>query len=499
MFALVAAVWLQAGDWSHTLTAMANLGLLCRRDSFVSPRELVTIGSPTNLFGVVVPYRARIAEEIAEQETQYSNAGADHITWNETIQLDERPASPMELERAISSVTTTPMLAPPSSIGNHRSNSQADFSNDTFDVVSQSSLVSADEYFEAGFWERQPNTHSISRTDGAAQAGAPEHEHISTGNDEHAPFDSYSPTAIREIGDTGLTVSHDALGGIDGLGSEYVAAISALPTEHHNTLVQLIRYIGSSSAVLSLRLIVGNVRDVHLNGVGKKNAMRIAATRSSAERLAAIDDLSACMAHFTLAQRMHIYMLYKEALVEGSQNGVPANGRDPFVFESGVSSVRSRGNPNHLQTAAIARNMTAPGQSPARAKRLRRVGRRLDVLVENFGRGVLALLDEKCTHEMILKVTDQVFVDFVAVTDRFEGDRIRLISERACPIVDMLFDDGDSNRATRYRIENIQEDLTINQEPRCSLNLAMMLLPQIETDGNGSAQEGGEPLEYVSE
>ncbi|KAK3073560.1 hypothetical protein LTR53_004753 [Teratosphaeriaceae sp. CCFEE 6253] len=26
MFALVAAVWLQAGNWSHTLTAMANLG-----------------------------------------------------------------------------------------------------------------------------------------------------------------------------------------------------------------------------------------------------------------------------------------------------------------------------------------------------------------------------------------------------------------------------------------------------------------------------------------
>ncbi|KAK0247024.1 hypothetical protein LTS09_017830 [Friedmanniomyces endolithicus] len=26
MFALVAAVWVQAGDWSHTLTAMSNLG-----------------------------------------------------------------------------------------------------------------------------------------------------------------------------------------------------------------------------------------------------------------------------------------------------------------------------------------------------------------------------------------------------------------------------------------------------------------------------------------
>lgn len=145
---------------------------------------------------------------------------------------------------------------------------------------------------------------------------------------------------------------------------------------------------------------MGNFRELHLNGMGKANAMRIATIRPNAERLAAIDDLSACMAHFTLAQRMHIYMLYKEALFEGGQGGKAANGRDPFILESGVTSVRSRGNPNHLQTAAITRSMTAPGRNPARAKQLRRVGRRLDVLVEKFGRGVLALLDEKLTHEM---------------------------------------------------------------------------------------------------
>ena len=30
MFALVAAVWQQAGDWSHTLTAMENLGYVLK-------------------------------------------------------------------------------------------------------------------------------------------------------------------------------------------------------------------------------------------------------------------------------------------------------------------------------------------------------------------------------------------------------------------------------------------------------------------------------------
>lgn len=82
------------------------------------------------------------------------------------------------------------------------------------------------------------------------------------------------------------------------------------------------------------------------------------------------------------------------------------------------------------------------------------------------------------THRRILKVTDQVFVDFVAVIDRFEGDRIRLISERACPIVDMLFDDGDETDTTVFQLENLEVDLTISQASRCSLTLAMMLLPQ---------------------
>ncbi|KAK0247025.1 hypothetical protein LTS09_017831 [Friedmanniomyces endolithicus] len=242
-------------------------------------------------------------------------------------------------------------------------------------------------------------------------------------------------------------------------------------------MAQLVQCIGSSSAVLSLRLIVGNFRVLLHKGMGKENARRIAATRSTVERLAAIDDLTACMAHYTLAQRMHIYMLYKEALFEGNQSGEAANGRDSFVLESGVSTVRSRGNPNHVNTAAITRVMTGPGQNPSRAKKLRRVGCRLDVLVNKFGRGVLGLLGREADLR-------NVFIESVAVIDRFEVDQIRLISERACPIVDMLFDDGERNHATVFQLENLEDDLTIHQASRCSLTLAMMLLPQPEVDGN---------------
>ncbi|KAK3613923.1 hypothetical protein LTR56_027595, partial [Elasticomyces elasticus] len=55
-----------------------------------------------------------------------------------------------------------------------------------------------------------------------------------------------------------------------------------------------------------------------------------------------------------------------------------------------------------------------------------------------------------------------VFVNFAEVIDRFEGHRIRFVSECASPIVDMLFDDGDKNYATIFRLENVDdEDLVV--------------------------------------
>ena len=370
----------------------ASVRLLCRRESFINPRELMTVVSPANLFGVVGPYRAPTAEDTTQYETRYRNNVAVHTTWSATIQSEEPVSSPMELEHTSSSVTTTPMLTPHSSSGNRWSPSREGSLSDVFDTIGHSSLASADEDMEDGVWEHQLNIHSNFHTYNLVEAEAPQHEHINDGDDPQI--------ASKEMSNTSVSMHEDALAGTDALEPEYLTAISALATIHHSSLVQFIQCIGSSSAVLSLRLIVRNFRELQRNSMGKEHAMRIAATRSSAERLAAIDDLSACMAHFTLAQRMHIYMLYKEALNEEGLNGEAANNRNAFVLESGVSSVRSPGNPGYLQRAAISRNMTVPGQKPSRAKRLRRVGCRLDVLVQKFERGVLALLDEKLTHEM---------------------------------------------------------------------------------------------------
>ena len=146
--------------------------------------------------------------------------------------------------------------------------------------------------------------------------------------------------------------------------------------------------------------VVSNFRKLQHNDVGKENARRIGAKRTAAQRLAAIDDLAACMAHFTVAQRMHIYMLYEEAVIEESRRGAFRTEGDPFVIESGLPAVRPRGNPNNRKPAGVGRSMAADGQSETRAKRMRRVGCRLSMLVRKFGRGILALLDEGLSQNM---------------------------------------------------------------------------------------------------
>ncbi|KAK5704605.1 hypothetical protein LTR17_021735 [Elasticomyces elasticus] len=124
----------------------------------------------------------------------------------------------------------------------------------------------------------------------------------------------------------------------------------------------------------------------------------------------------------------------------------------------------------------------APGQSSGRVGRLRRLGQRLDILVRTFGRGILGLLDENLSPEMIMKVSDAEFDAFVEAVDRFEGDRIRSVSERSLLIVDMLFNDCDDGATTTFRMESFHDDSVIIQESRCSPGLAAMLLPYAETD-----------------
>ncbi|KAK3613067.1 hypothetical protein LTR56_028089, partial [Elasticomyces elasticus] len=86
----------------------------------------------------------------------------------------------------------------------------------------------------------------------------------------------------------------------------------------------------------------------------------------------------------------------------------------------------------------------------------------------------------------IMKVSDAEFDALVEAVDRFEGDRVRSISERSLLIVNMLFDDCDDGAIMTFRMESFHDDSIIIQESRCSPGLAAMLLPYGETDPDAS-------------
>ena len=64
------------------------------------------------------------------------------------------------------------------------------------------------------------------------------------------------------------------------------------------------------------------------------------------------------------------------------------------------------------------------------------------------------------------------------VVDVFEGDRVRHISRRAKPIVDMLFDASDDVQVPTFGLENLNDQsFSMSQSSRCSSELADLLLP----------------------
>ncbi|KAK5105871.1 hypothetical protein LTR62_001958 [Meristemomyces frigidus] len=480
MYALIAAVWVQARDWSHTLTAMANLGLLCRRDSIVNPNELTTtFALNSDLFGVTVPYTSRISGENQELDSSCATKSASNTQWFERIEVDRDAVSSTQLKNSECTAQPMPMLTPPSRVGGFWSASQADFLGDMINLATPSSVLPLDEHIEDACVFTAVATRSPSREDNPSQVAGRKRP-SSDGSDGGLDVTgSLTESVSRDSGNARESSNTESVAAGDTLATGYKSAIFALNTKDHNTLLRLVQCIGSGLAVLSLQLIVKNFRDLQHNNIGKCNATRIAIPRSCAERLAAIDDLSACMAHFLLAQRMHIYMLYKEAVAEVCLPDERLDMDYRFFAERDVTPPRSRGNPKFLGTAAVTRKMMASGQSPTRAKKLRRVGRRLDVLVARFGSGVLAILDEKLTHDMILKMTDSVFDELVSVIDRFEGEQVRTLSERACPIVNMLFKESTECDGTIYRFERDDNDLEIIQASRCSQTLTNMLSPMV--------------------
>ncbi|KAK1807338.1 hypothetical protein LTR12_018316, partial [Friedmanniomyces endolithicus] len=367
----------------------------------VDPSDLNEQDSTNDLFRAVMPYQAPSVGSEADKFSSHNGEGLEEEGWENWVRLDDHDATLMELECNIPHLIATPTLTLPCSAESQRANICGGI---PINLVHETPPASSPHTHERLYYNSRDSlngTHAIVRTDNVEDLGMTfPYERTARATDPSCCANGTHQSTWAESSGPDAHLGDDVHAGIDALGAEYYAAVSGISTKHHDTLVRFVQCIGSSSAVFSLRLIVSNFRGLHVSQSGKQNATRIAAPRSCAERMAAIDDLSACMSHYALARRMHIYMLYKEALEQTGQSVEITMRHDPFILESGNSPPRGRGNPVNNRRAAVTRNMMAPGQSSGRVGKLRRLGQRLDILVRTFGRGILGLLDENLSPEM---------------------------------------------------------------------------------------------------
>lgn len=341
------------------------------------------------------PYRPQTAEETGNSRLAHSNDNSGDPAGDDTHQI-ERTASLLELDSLLPGNGPASIATTVPDVQSYLSISRATSSTGMHDSKIQPILTSKNDSVDYMSWTHQLEITSKRFVDDVVDSRTSGTRiDISSGSKDEHPA-KHSEQASKD----GVSSGTDSETNIQDLEIQYLDPILALHTRHQSALIRSIQCIGSSAALLSLRLVIANFRELEAGRMGKESAWRIAAPRPSVERLAAIDDLSACMAHFTLVQRMHIYMLYKDASVDIASTSDIFQGHGAFVLESGMSALRPRGNPRNRHAAAISRNIIAPGRSMARVKRMRRLGHRLNMLVEKFGRGVLALLDEKLTHEM---------------------------------------------------------------------------------------------------
>ena len=75
----------------------------------------------------------------------------------------------------------------------------------------------------------------------------------------------------------------------------------------------------------------------------------------------------------------------------------------------------------------------------------------------------------------IMTVTDPIFLQFIKVVNRFEGQRIRALAAAATPAV-RLFMDNDV-LLPKLRIEVVEEDF-IQQLPRLSQDMQQLFSPE---------------------
>ena len=214
----------------------------------------------------------------------------------------------------------------------------------------------------------------------------------------------------------------------------YQGALCAAETSEQRAMAKMVVAMGDCSAILLLKQAVENIRSPDTFDM-----FNVGQTMSPEQRFEAIRRLDLRMAHTKLVRWLHIHSLYEEL----SRN-IGGKDADGFVVLTNVNLEQSpnepralakRGNPRSLEQASITKRMVGhidTNQSrrgrrePSNysKKRLRRLGRRLQLLVHRWGLGVLALLGTYFTDELYFYLHRRIrFVRILTIDQNFNPPR----------------------------------------------------------------------------
>lgn len=190
----------------------------------------------------------------------------------------------------------------------------------------------------------------------------------------------------------------------------YQEALSSIKTPYHKVLAKMALAIGDCSAMLVLKQAIESIRSP-----SSGSSFHVGRDMSHKERLDAIHYLDLCMAHLRIARWLHIFKLYEEISRDiggkDADNFVVLTNADLGQSSTEPRTLAQRGNPRNLEQASITRRMmdhtgadNSGGGDQRRTRnsmnRLRRVGHRLQLQVNQWGLGVLSLLGAGFTEDM---------------------------------------------------------------------------------------------------
>jgi hypothetical protein len=189
--------------------------------------------------------------------------------------------------------------------------------------------------------------------------------------------------------------------------------------EENRTELQILFFaIASSESLVALRYIIQVYRRPLESSLfqGGRNIPQ-------AERLKVIGMLDKNIAYFSLLKRCHIHQLY----IDGSRSSRKTG--DGFVNDTAqsIQTLQSpkSGNPSHLEDAQASKSMMKEvypelKQESAEYKKkyrtitdLRKLGQRLNLLVDRFGYGIIGLLPlavDVSAVDPILNISDRLYV-----------------------------------------------------------------------------------------